>query len=61
MFDDQHIKGIVRRSKHNLFHYFNYYFIIFIIKMASVFKLPDVNVYECVCRMGGGWGVGEVR
>ena len=29
------------------------YFII-IIKMASVFKLPDVNVYVCVCGEGGG-------
>ena len=27
------------------------YFII--IKMASVFKLPDVNVYVCVCGEGG--------
>ena len=33
------------------------YFII--IKMASVFKLPDVNVYVCVCVGGGGGG--EVR
>ena len=29
-----------------------FYFII--IKMASVFKLPDVNVYVCVCGGGGG-------
>ena len=27
---------------------------IIIIKMASVFKLPDVNVYVCVCGGGGG-------
>ena len=26
----------------------------FIIKMASVFKLPDINVNVCVCRGGGG-------
>ena len=32
------------------------YFII--IKMASVFKLPDVNVYVCV--WGGGGGGGEI-
>ena len=31
------------------------YFII-VIKMASVFKLPDVNVYVCV---SGGWGGGD--
>ena len=31
--------------------------IYFIIKMASVFKLPDVNVY-CVCVGGGGGGGG---
>ena len=30
------------------------YFIIIIIKMASVFKLPDINVYVCV--WGGGAG-----
>ena len=30
-----------------------YYFII-IMKMASVFKLPDVNVYVCVCVGEGG-------
>ena len=30
------------------------YFIIIIIKMASVFKLPDINVYVCVCVGGGG-------
>ena len=29
-----------------------FYFII--IKMASVFNLPDVNVYMCVCVGGGG-------
>ena len=33
------------------------YFII-IIKMASVFKLPDVNVYVCVWGGGGGGGGG---
>ena len=32
------------------------YFII--IKMASVFKLSDVNVYVCVCVWGGGGGGG---
>ena len=26
--------------------------------MASVFKLPDVNVYVCVCVWGGGGGGG---
>ena len=31
-----------------------FYFII--IKMASVFNLPDVNVYMCVCVCGGGGG-----
>ena len=38
------------------------YFII-IIKMASVFKLPDVNVYVCVCVCvcGGGGGGGGLR
>ena len=31
------------------------FIIIIIIKMASVFKLPDVNVYVCVWGGGGGW------
>ena len=33
-----------------------YFKFIIIIKMASVFKLPDVNVNVCVWRVGGGGG-----